>query len=307
MNKFRRRFVFFNIIIIGAITIIIAALVYFGAPSQIPAGRLTAIIIIMLALIFIGSVLSSKIAMKPILSSWQKQLDFTADASHELRTPLTVIQTNLELVMDNSDESVSSQLEWLSNIHIETLRMKKLVDDLLTLSRGDAGEKTLEYSVFSLNSIALETAALFETAAKQKSVDIRVAANDEIQFSADISRIKQLLGILVDNAVKYMDKPGCIQIALLKKDNTVQLIVSDSGKGIAPEHLSKIFNRFYRAEKQAADGFGLGLPIAQWIAKEHGGSIYAESIIGEGARFTACFPLRSFAGGRSDSNFRINL
>ena len=293
MNKLRRRFITFNIIIIGAITMIIATLVYLGNTSQMPIGRLISIMAIMLVLVCIGSILSSKIAMKPIQSSWKRQLDFTADASHELRTPLAVIQTNLELVMDNPDETVDSQRKWLSNIHIETVRMTKLVDDLLTLSRGDTGEKTLECAVFSLNSVAEETAALFESAAKQKGIDIQIVANDKIQFCADISRIKQLFSILVDNAVKYMDKLGYIQIVLSRKDNTVQLTVSDSGKGIAPEHLAKIFNRFYRVEKQAADGFGLGLSIAEWIVKEHGGSIRAESIVGEGTRFIACFPLRN--------------
>ena len=293
MNKLRRRFILFNIIIIGTVTVAIAALVYLGAPSQMPVARLAGTIIIMLALILIGSILSSKIAVKPIQASWKRQLDFTADASHELRTPLAVIQTNLELVMDSPDETVGSQLKWLNNIHIETARMTKLVDDLLTLSRGDTGEKTLVYSAFSLNSVAEETAALFETAAKQKSIDIQIAADGEIELWADALRIKQLLGILVDNAVKYSDRPGRIQITLSKKDSAIQLIVSDSGKGIAPEHLSRIFDRFYRVEKQATDGFGLGLSIAEWIVKEHGGSIHADSIAGGGTRIIASFPLRS--------------
>ena len=292
MNKLRRRFVIFNIIIIGAIAVIIAALIYFGAPAQMPAERMIGTIVIILGLIFIGSVLSSKIAMKPVKSSWQRQLDFTADASHELRTPLAVIQTNLELVMDNENETVGSQNKWLDNIHIETVRMTKLVDDLLTLSRSDAGEKALEYSAFSPGSIALETAALFETAAKQKGVDIQVMADGKIQLWADISRIKQLLSILVDNAVKYSDKPGQIQIAISQKDNAVKLVVSDSGKGIAPEHLAKVFNRFYRVDKQIADGYGLGLSIAEWIVKEHGGSIKADSVPGEGTRFIVCLPKR---------------
>ena len=293
MNKLRRRLIVFNIIIMGAITVIIAALIYFGAPSQMPLERMIGTIIIMLGLIFIGSILSSRIAMKPIQSSWRRQLDFTADASHELRTPLAVIQTNLELVMDNADETVGSQNKWLSNIHIETVRMTNLVDNLLTLSGGDAGEKMLEYSAFSLNSVALETAALFETAAKQKGIDIQVTVNGEIQLWADISRIKQLFSILVDNAVKYTNKPGRIQIAISQKDNTAQLIVSDSGKGIAPEHLASVFNRFYRVDKQTSDGFGLGLSIAEWIVKEHGGSIKADSVLGEGTRFIAGFPLNN--------------
>ena len=291
MNKLRRRIIIFNIMIIGAIAVLVAAFVYFGTPSPMPIERLIGTIAITLGLVFIGSVLSSKIAMKPIQSSWQRQLDFTADASHELRTPLAVIQSNLELVLDNPGETVRSQLKWLNNIHVETTRMAKLVDDLLTLSRGDAGAQTLERAWFSLNAVARETAALFETAAKQKGIDIQVAEGGEIELLADVSRIRQLLGILVDNAVKYMEKPGCVQIALSNKDNAVRLIVSDTGKGIPPEHLAKIFNRFYRAEKQAADGFGLGLSIAEWIVKEHGGSIRVDSVVGEGTSVAVCFPV----------------
>jgi len=295
MNKLRRRFITFNMIIISAIMAFMAALIYFGSPTQIPIVRLLGITIITLGLVLIGSFLLSKIAMKPIQTSWQRQLDFTADASHELRTPLAVMQTNLELVMDNPDETVGSQIKWLNNIHVETIRMTRLVEDLLTLSRDDAGAKTLEYSYFLLNSVAVDTATLFETVANQKDIVIQVIADEEIQFWGDCSRIKQLLNILVDNAVKYMDKPGSILITLSKKDKTIQIAVSDMGKGIAPEHLTKVFNRFYRAEneKQTVDGFGLGLSIAEWIVREHGGSIHAESIVGEGTRFITHFPIRS--------------
>ena len=288
-------------IIITSIAVLIALLFYFTtSPSQITFTRLLGIIVIMLVPICIGSFLSAKIAMKPIQSSWQHQLDFTANASHELRTPLAVIQSNLELVMDAQNETVESQMKWLNNVHIETIRMAKLVDDLLTLSRSDSGAKTLEYSRFSLDSTAMEAAAMFETMASQKNIVIQVLADSEISFWGDYSRIKQLLAILLDNAVKYSDKPGSIQIALAKKDGSIHVAVSDTGIGIANEHLPKIFNRFYRvtynkvsgAENtaQAIDGFGLGLSIAEWIVKEHGGSIKAESATNKGTRFIASFP-----------------
>lgn len=292
MNKLRRRFIKFNMIIISSIAAFIAVLIYFGSPSQIPITRLFGIIVITLALVWIGSVLLSKIAMKPIQTSWKRQLDFTADASHELRTPLAVIQTNLELVIGNPDETVRNQLKWLDNIHIETVRMAKLVDDLLTLSRSDADIKALEYSSFLLNNVAAETAALYETTANQKGIEIQVVADHEIQFRGDISRIKQLLAILVDNAIKYMDRPGRIQITLSEIDKIAQIIVSDTGKGITSEHLTKIFHRFYRAgsEKRSVDGFGLGLSIAEWIVLEHGGNIHAKSVIDEGTQFIVNLP-----------------
>ena len=292
MNKLRKRFIVFNVAIIGAIVAFVAVLIFFASSAQMTATRLISVAIVMLLLVLIGSALSSKIAMKPIQASWQRQLDFTADASHELRTPLAVIQTNLELVMDNPQETVGDQLKWLDNMHRETVRMTQLVDNLLTLSRGDAGAKALEYSLFSLVAVAEETAALFRPAANQKGIDIaiQIEANADIQLWADVSRIRQLLAILVDNAVKYMGKPGCITIALSQSSHDVQVLVSDTGNGIEPEHLARIFDRFYRAGQQRAEGFGLGLPIAEWIAKEHGGSIRATSVVGKGACFRACFP-----------------
>ena len=293
MNKLKLKFIRINLLIIGSVTVFIASLVYFGASAQISSIRLFGIIIMILLLVLIGSLLSSLIAIKPIQAAWRRQLDFTADASHELRTPLAVIQTNLELVMDNPGETVGSQFKWLTNVHIETARMAKLVDDLLTLSRNDAGATTLEYSFFSLNTVALEVAVLFEVTARQKNIDILVRADCDVQLWADRSRIKQLLGILVDNAVKYMNRPGSIQISLSKKDNTVRLIVSDTGEGIASEYLPRIFDRFFRAEDQAGDGCGLGLSIAEWIANAHGGNIRVESVLMEGTSFTVCLPLRS--------------
>ena len=292
MNKLKKRFVILNMIIVTSIAVLMAVLLHVSTPSQMTFGRLLGIIVIMLAPVCIGSFLSAKIAMKPVQVSWQHQLDFTANASHELRTPLAVIQSNLELVMDNPGETVASQIKWLDNIHIETVRMTRLINDLLTLSRSDSGSKTLDNSRFSLNSAVIEAAAMFETMAGQKGIAIQVIADSEILFWGDYSRIKQLLGILLDNAVKYSDKPGNINVTLTKKDVTTKLAVSDTGKGITPEHLPKIFNRFYRAENNSrtADGFGLGLSIAEWIVKEHGGSIRAESTPNEGTRFTARFP-----------------
>ena len=296
MNKLSARFIVYNLLIITFIAVLVALLIYvFGKPAEMTFLRLLGIIALMLGPVWIGSFLSSRISMKPVRESWQRQLDFTADASHELRTPLAVIRSNLELVMDNPDETVESQKKWLDNIHVETIRMTGLVDDLLTLSRADTGAKTLEYSHFSLNAAALETAALFETMANQKGIVIDVIADDEVRFWGDHSRIKQLLAILVDNSIKYMGKPGKIFITLSKKDKIIQLTVADTGNGISPVHLAKVFNRFYRVDndKQSVKGFGLGLSIAQWIVNEHGGSIKAESAEGKGAQFTICFNSRN--------------
>ena len=294
IRTLRKRFILFSCVVISCIIIIIGLFVFIGSSSDLPAQRYVITLALAIVMVFIGSWLLSKIAIRPVQAAWQKQLDFTADASHELRTPLAVMRTNLELVMDNPQETVESQMKWLENVRFETVRMATLVDDLLTISRGDADTITLEYSSFILNSVVEETALLFETTASQKGIEIKTTLKEEIQFYGDFSRMRQLLGILVDNAIKYMKRPGCIEIDLAEKDNSIQLSVADTGEGIAPEHLSRLFNRFYRAgNDQQDEGFGLGLAIAEWIVKEHKGRIQVESTVGAGTLFIMSFPLKN--------------
>ena len=294
MKNLRKRFIFFNMIVISSIALIIGFFMFFGTPANnMPPHRYITMLLLVIFATYIGSVILSKIAIAPIKSAWQKQLDFTADASHELRTPLAIIQTNLELVLDSPDETIESQLKWLKNIEAENKRMAKLVDDLLTLSRADTTEQLIEKEMFMLDEAILESLTPFEALTLEKGIKLNVLVDSQINFLGDKKRIKQLVVILLDNALYYTNE-GSVTIALSKSETQVVLSVSDTGCGIEATHIDKIFDRFYRANKTKTlnqNGIGLGLSIASWIVKEHGGQISVKSTPGAGTTFRIYLPL----------------
>jgi signal transduction histidine kinase len=276
--------------------VVIGLFIFVGPNRNLPAHRYILTLSLAIVMVYIGSRLLSKAAIRPIQEAWQKQLDFTADASHELRTPIAVIQTNLDLVMDGPEETVESQMKWLKNIEAENRRMARLVEDLLTLSRADTGQQSLAMEPFMLDETVLETLSLFEPLANEKCIALEVNIQEKTAFRGDRERMKQLIVILADNAFRYTDS-GKVTASLSQSERGITLTVSDTGYGMEAEHLSKIFDRFYRAihtRKLNQDGSGLGLSIARWITREHGGTIQAASTPGAGTVFTVYFP----AGGR---------
>lgn len=245
-----------------------------------------------LALVFAGSLYMAGRAIKPIKTAWEKQKTFVADASHELRTPLSVIQSNLELVMDNKEETVESQTKWLENIYSENKHMTKLVNDLLLLARADADQKLLEMKDFFLSALVEEAATPLQLLAEEKNIKMDLLIDPNIAFYGDESRMKQLVVILIDNAVKYTQSGGNISLELKNLKDGIELIVADTGEGIDKENLDKIFQRFYRVDKARSSesgGVGLGLSIASWIVKEHRGTINVSSSLGEGTTFRVVF------------------
>lgn len=256
--------------------------------------RTILVLIISVVLVLWASLNITANALKPIQNSWQRQIDFTADASHELRTPLAVIQANLELIMQNSEETVDSQQKWLANIMFETQRMVRLVEDLLTLSRSDANLQNLELSTFMLDEIIKAAIIPYRPLAAQKQIGLKLVLQSGIEFCGDQKRIQQLIVLLLDNALKYNRLGGTVTIELKQKNKKVELIVADTGIGIPTEHLNKIFDRFYRVnqvQNSDADGSGLGLAIAKWIVTEHKGKIQVESEVNQGTRFVTTFPV----------------
>lgn len=246
-----------------------------------------------LTLVFFGSLFLAEKALVPIKLAWQKQRDFIADASHELRTPLTVIQTNLELVMGNPEEKVEDQTKWLNNIKAENARMTKLVSDLLLIARTDSKQEPLEMGDFYLDKSVKDALKPLEPMAFARNIAIQSSIDHEILFYGDEAHIKQLVVILVDNAIKYTSSGGKVTLKLAEVDKNVELTVSDTGEGIDKEHLSKIFERFYRIDKarsRQSGGTGLGLSIAEWIIKEHKGSIDVTSLPGKGSTFSVSLP-----------------
>lgn len=252
--------------------------------------------LICLVLAYYGSRFMADRAMAPIKKSWQRQQDFVADASHELRTPLTVVQVNLELVKGNSEETVASQTKWLDYSLLETLRMSKLVDDLLFLARADSQQLTLDIKQFSLDTTLREVIESLRPLAEASKIFLESSLDSEITYLGDAFRIKQLIVILLDNAIKYTPAGGQVTLGLQNYDTFAEITVCDNGEGLETEHLEKIFERFYRVDKarsQQKEGTGLGLAIADWIIQSHHGQVKVSSKPGEGTTFVISLPHQS--------------
>jgi len=232
----------------------------------------------------------------PIRIAFRRQQDFVADASHELRTPLTLIRANAEMIARHPELPVSANADLLEDILAETDRLSRLVNDLLVLARADAGQEGLNIVDLALDDLVRETARQFASLAEKRGLTLSVFANQPVKVRGDVAKLRQLLVILLDNAVKYTPAGGEITVRCQRSPSggrlPVTLTVSDTGPGIAPEHLPHIFERFYRADKARTHdgGAGLGLAIAHWIVTAHKGKIQATSTLGQGTTFTVQLP-----------------
>ncbi|HEX2925411.1 MAG TPA: ATP-binding protein [Ruminiclostridium sp.] len=246
-----------------------------------------------LILAFFGSLFMAEKSIIPIKKSWQRQRDFVADASHELRTPLTVIETTTDLLMNRGTRTIESQIKWLENIQAENKVMTKLVNDMLFLARADSEQNLFEKKHFPLHIALLEAYIPFEALAIQKGVILKPFEGQSVDIYGDESRIKQLAAILIDNALKHTPSGGNIRMTLADRGRTAEIVVSDSGEGICEEHIHRIFERFYRADKsrsRSEGSAGLGLAIADYIVSGHKGQIKVESKLGSGTTFHIVLP-----------------
>lgn len=223
---------------------------------------------------------------------FQAQQRFIADVSHELRTPLAAIRGNLEVLLRGAQEDPDMLRESLTDIEREVNRLSRMVADLLTLARAEAGIHP-ERRPVELDRLLLEVYR--EARHLAQGVEVRLGSEDQVQVLGDADQLKQLLLNLVDNSLKYTPAGGTVTLSLYREDSWACLSVADTGVGIAPQDLPHIFERFYRGKgdgrRGRRTGLGLGLPIAQWIAQEHGGEIRVESRPGQGSTFTVRLPL----------------
>lgn len=256
----------------------------------IASGMITGVLIIILA----GYYLANR-AMVPIQKSWDRQQQFVADASHELRTPLAVVKSNAELMLRHPDHTIEEESIRVTNIARETRRMTKLVSDLLTLARSDANQSELKLSLVSINELISAVADQFVPLAEMEDITLQADVSEPLELTADRERLHQLLVILLDNAIKYTPPPGKIFMTARKQGSSILVAVEDSGQGIPPEDLHRVFDRFYRSDKARSrekGGTGLGLAIAKWIVDKHGGKITVESKLGSGTKFSIVLPVR---------------
>ncbi|MBV9280841.1 MAG: sensor histidine kinase, partial [Chloroflexi bacterium] len=225
-----------------------------------------------------------------------------ADASHELRTPLALIRANAEMVLRHGDRLPPADGELVAEIIRETDHLHRLVSDLLTLARADTGQVALSTRPVDFRALVSEVHEDLHYIAESRGISSHVALDGPVIVEGDETRLRQLLLILLDNALKYTDQGGHVDVALRRDDNRARLMVSDTGIGIPAEDLPRIFDRFFRvdrAREHESGGTGLGLAIAKWIVDAHHGTIKAESEVGKGMRFVVDLPATQGEGARA--------
>jgi two-component system, OmpR family, sensor kinase len=226
-----------------------------------------------------------------IEAAYRAQQRFVSDASHELRAPLTAIQGNLELLRRHRAMPDVEREEALTEVERESSRLARLVADLLVLARADAGG-ALKHCPVDLDAVILEAYRGAQHLSQGQALTLDPFEPARVEGDAD--RLKQLFLILLDNALKYTPATGHVTLGLHRRDTDVEIVVRDTGVGIAPEDLPLVFERFYRADPARSrdpGGTGLGLPIARWIVEQHDGEIKLESQLGQGTTATVHLPL----------------
>jgi signal transduction histidine kinase len=231
--------------------------------------------------------------------SYRLQQRFVADAAHELRAPLTAILGNLDLLSRTPEMTEEERAESLDYADAEARRLSRIVSELLTLARADAGQ-TLERRPVELDRILLDALADVRSLAKGRTIDLRSFAPAVVHGDAD--RLKQLLVNLLDNAVKYSPPEAPITVELAVANGEAALTVRDRGPGIEPLDLPHVFERFYRADlgrSRDPGGSGLGLAIVRWIVEQHEGTIEIDSTAGLGTTVAVRLPLDDVASSSS--------
>lgn len=250
---------------------------------------------IALLLVAGGAYVVVRQAMVPTERSMERMRRFMADAAHELRTPITILRTRAEVAVGQPRDPARDAAT-LAAIDREATRIGEIVGELLTLARADAGERPLARETLYLDDIAAEAIEGIRAVAEQKDVRLEIGAFEEAKISGDPVLIRQLLLIVLDNAVKFTPRGGRVDVTVSSPDGGTQgatLVVTDTGLGIPADQLPHVFERFYRGDpaRHGTEGAGLGLAIARWIADAHRAAITIDSQVGTGTRVTLAFPV----------------
>ena len=238
-----------------------------------------------LALVFVLVVIFSKMAVKPVAESYEKQKQFITDAGHELKTPLTIIDANTEIIEMDYGES-----EWTESIKNQVKRLAELTQNLVFLSKMDEDSSKLNLADFSISDAVYDTAQSFEAVAKSNGKELEIEVEDNLSYCGDEYSIRRLVSLLLDNALKYSSDGSKIEIALSQSGKDRILTVKNSADSVEIGSLDKWFERFYRADasrNSKTGGSGIGLSTAKAIVEAHKGKIHAESKDGKTIVFTA--------------------
>ncbi len=225
-------------------------------------------------------------------TAFVSQSRFVSEAAHELRTPLTIMKGTTEVALGRERTVVEYQ-EVLGELNAEIDQLAGVAEDLLALSRADSGKAVLEMQEMDLSGVAGAAVERIRPLARERGIDMEFRTEGKIQFRGDVGKLTRLFLNLLDNAIRYSAPHGRVSLTLLQGDEGVVAAVRDSGPGISSEELDRIFDHFHRAKdarEKYPDGSGLGLSIARWIARAHGGEIEVESQMGRGTTFKVVFP-----------------
>ncbi|HKO15901.1 MAG TPA: ATP-binding protein [Gemmatimonadaceae bacterium] len=251
----------------------------------------------MVALVLVagGGWLLVRKSTAPVERTIEYMRRFMADAAHELRTPLTVLRTRAEVALQQPREAPAYAAA-LRGIEAESQRLGRIVEDLLMLARADTGERPIERRRVYLDDIAMDAVGAARAMAETKQVELRIDEFEEAMVEGDAGLLRQLVMILLDNAVKFTPSGGRVTVAVSAPAGRTTLVVSDTGIGIAPDQLPHVFERFWRVDPARSrggarpeldsarrDGAGLGLSIARWVADAHGAEIVVQSAQGDGS------------------------
>lgn len=235
-------------------------------------------------------------------ASFDRQKRFTSDASHELRTPLAVMQADISLAMRRPRTGTEYRAT-LESAQEEVARLSTIVSDLLTLARLDTDTTQIAHEPVALDELIDAVVSGLRPLAAEKSITLTYTIPGTVPIVGDAVRLKQVFSNLIDNAIAYTPERGAIRVALTIENAVAQVVVSDTGIGIAPADLPHVFERFYRSDEARAhnhEGTGLGLAIAQGAVQAHQGHIEVASVQGVGTTFTVCLPLAQYVDTRTD-------
>ena len=244
-----------------------------------------------LLLVAAGGYLLVHQSVAPVERSMVTMRRFMADAAHELRTPLAVLRSRAEVTLQQGRES-AGYVEALRSVEAEATRLGGIVDELLTLARADSGERPLQRERLFLDDAVLDAAGAARAVAERSGVTLDLDALEEAPVQADPVLLRQLLMIVLDNAIKFTPAGGRVRVGVSAAGGQPSVMVQDTGVGIPADQLPHVFERFYRgdAARGRADGAGLGLSIARWIADAHGAAIAIASEPVQGTSVTLRFP-----------------
>jgi signal transduction histidine kinase len=254
-----------------------------------------------LVLVALGGWFLARQSTAPVEEAFAHMKRFMADAAHELRTPLTIVRSRAEVALQRPRDE-EEYVRALRGIEQDSARLSRIVDDLLMLARADAGERPIERQRVFLDDVTLDAAEAARVIADRKAVRLEVGEFEESPVLGDAQLLRQVVMILLDNAIKFTSPGEVVGVAVTHRAGRVSLVVSDTGLGIPADQLAHVFERFYRGDPSRtrqtksgdsagiSEGAGLGLSIARWIVEEHGGTISIESQDGRGTRVSVQFP-----------------